>query len=80
MIFLSNASRISTPLCYNFLQIVDHTSSSFSKVMGEADIVPVFGQTFFYIFPILLLLLIIVNTFDVYTLIARMFGLEKFEF
>jgi len=48
--------------------------------MGEADIVPVFGQTFFYIFPILLLLLIIVNTFDVYTLIARMFGLEKFEF
>lgn len=46
--------------------------------MGEADIVPVFGQTFFYIFPILLLLLIIVNTFDVYTMIARMFGLKKF--
>ena len=48
--------------------------------MGETDIVPVFGQTFYYIFPILLILLIIINVFDVYTLIARMFNLQKFEF
>ena len=74
------ASRVSTPLCYNFLQMIDHQKSSFSKVMGEANIVPVFGQTFFYIFPILLLLLILFNVFDVYTLIARMFKLQKFEF
>lgn len=48
--------------------------------MGETDIVPVFGQTFYYIFPILLILLIIINVFDVYTLIARLFNLQKFEF
>ena len=48
--------------------------------MGETEIVPVFGQTFYYIFPILLILLIIINVFDVYTLIARMFNLQKFEF
>ena len=48
--------------------------------MGATDIVPVFGQTFYYIFPILLILLIVVNVFDVYTLIAKMFGLTKFEF
>ena len=74
------SSRVSTPLCYNFLQMIDHTSSSFSKVMGEANIVPVFGQTFSYIFPILLILLILFNTLNVYSLIARMFNLQKFEF
>ena len=60
--------------------MIDHTSSSFSKVMGEANIVPVFGQTFSYIFPILLILLILFNTLNVYSLIARMFNLQKFEF
>ena len=48
--------------------------------MGDANIVPVFGQTFTYIFPILLLILIVLNIFDVYTMIARLFKLEKFEF
>jgi hypothetical protein len=48
--------------------------------MGETDIVPVFGQTFYYIFPILLLILITINAFDVYALIAKMFGLQKFIF
>lgn len=60
--------------------MINYTDSSFSKVMGDANIVPVFGETFYYIFPILLLLLIVVNVFDVYTLIARMLGLQKFEF
>ena len=74
----SNGSRVSTPLCYNFLQIIGGQKSAFSKVMGEAEIVPVFGQTFAYLFPILLILLIIINLFDVYTMIARMLGLQKF--
>ena len=64
---------MSTPLCINFLQIVNSNPTSFSRVMGDANIVPVFGQTFTYVFPILLLILIVVNIFDVYTMIARLF-------
>jgi hypothetical protein len=60
--------------------MINNKQTAFSKVMGETDIVPVFGQTFYYIFPILLILLIVVNVFNVYALIAKMFGLEKFEF
>ena len=48
--------------------------------MGEANIVPVFGESFYFIFPILLILLIVFNIFDVYTWVAGMFGLQKFEF
>ena len=71
---------MSTPLCYNFLQIINNGRTAFSKVMGEANIVPVFGETFYIIFPILLIILIIVNIFDVYAMIAKMFGLQKFQF
>jgi hypothetical protein len=62
------------------LQIINDKNTAFSTVMGNTDIVPVLGQTFYYIFPILLLILIIVNAFDVYSLIAKMFGLQKFIF
>jgi hypothetical protein len=55
---------------------MDHTDTSFSRVMGEA----VIGQSLYYVFPTLILLLIVFNAFNVYTLIARMFGLERFEF
>jgi hypothetical protein len=48
--------------------------------MGEANLVPVFGETFPIIFPILLIILIVVNIFDVYAMIAKMFGLQKFQF
>ena len=48
--------------------------------MGKADIVPVFGETFYYIFPILLILLIVINLFEVYKRISGIFGLKKFEF
>jgi hypothetical protein len=48
--------------------------------MGTADISPVFGRTFNLIFPLLLLLLIVFNAFDVYSKVFKAVGLHKLEF
>lgn len=48
--------------------------------MGTADIVPVFGRTFNIIFPMLLLLLIVFNAFDIYSKVFKAVGLQKFDF
>lgn len=71
---------MSTALCYNFLQLVNVEDSAFIDVMGTADIVPVFGRTFNIIFPMLLLLLIVFNAFDIYSKVFKAVGLQKFDF
>lgn len=71
---------MSTPLCYNFLQLVDVQDSAFSNVMGTVDIVPVFGRTFNIIFPLLLLILIAFNAFDIYSRVFKAAGLQRFQF
>ncbi len=70
-----NCSRVSTPLGYNFLQIVNDKNTSFINVMGEANVVPIFGETYNIIFPVILIILIIFNTFDIYALVAKQFGI-----
>lgn len=75
-----NCSRVSTPLCYNFLQLVGVQASAFSEVMGTVDIAPVFGRTFNIIFPMLLLLLIAFNAFDIYSKVFKAAGLQRFQF
>lgn len=76
----SNCSRVSTPLCYNYLQLVNIQDSAYSSVMGSVDIVPVFGKTFNIIFPMLLLLLIFFNAFDIYAKVFKAVGIERFQF
>lgn len=71
---------MSTPLGYNFLQIINHNDTSFIKVMGEANVVPIFGETYKLIFPILLIILILFNALDVYSKIAKYLGFQKFAF
>ncbi len=71
---------MSTPLCYNFLQLVDVKDSAFSSVMGTVDIVPVFGRTFNIIFPMLLLILIVFNAFDIYSKVSKAAGMQRFQF
>jgi hypothetical protein len=71
---------VSTPLCYNFLQIVDVQDSAFVNVMGTVDIAPVFGRTFNFVFPMLLLLLIVFNAFDIYSRVFKAVGIQRFQF
>ncbi len=77
VIYFSNCSRITTPLNYNFLQIINDDDTSFIKAMGET---PLLGKTLQVVFPILIIILIIFNAFDVYSLICKKIGLNKFQF
>ena len=71
---------MSAPLCYNFLQMVDVDNSAYAKVMGNVEITPVFGNTFDILFPMLLLLLIAFNAFDIYSKVTKAVGINRFEF
>lgn len=48
--------------------------------MGEANVVPIFGETYNIIFPVILIILIVFNTFDIYALVAKQFGIKRFAF
>ena len=48
--------------------------------MGTINIVPVFGRTFNIIFPMLLLILITFNAFDIYSKVFKAAGLQRFQF
>ncbi len=71
---------MSTPLGYNFLQIINDKDTSFIGVMGEANVVPIFGETYNIVFPVLLIILILFNAFDIYSMIAKHMGFQKFVF
>lgn len=45
LLFVSiNFSRVSAPLCFNFLDLIKIQNSAFKNIMGDIDLVPVFGD------------------------------------
>jgi len=71
-----NFSRVSAPLVLNFLQMLKLKGTAFQYVMGEVN----FAYSFMRYFPLLLLVLIICNVFNVYGRILNNFGLGRFKF
>ena len=65
---------------YNFLQIINDQDTSFLNVMGQANVVPIFGETYNIIFPVLLIILILFNALDIYSFLAKHLGFQKFVF
>ena len=57
--------------------MVNDEGSSFERTMGQ---MPVLGTTFQIFFPILMIILIFFNAFDVYSRICKKLGLSKFQF
>lgn len=45
--------------------------------MGQ---MPVLGETFQFVFPVLMIVMIIFNAFDIYSKICKKLGLSKFQF
>jgi len=77
LVFFSvNFSRVSAPLVLNFLQMLKLKGTAFQYVMGEVN----FAYSFMRYFPLLLLVLIICNVFNVYGRILNNFGLGRFKF
>ena len=91
-----NFSRVSAPLCFNFLQMIKIQNTSFNtvkflenntnftnfllKVMGKIDIVPIFGTGFTLFFPIILVVLCFLILTNIHGTVLSCLGLKQFQF
>ncbi|EGR30759.1 lmbr1-like conserved region family protein, putative [Ichthyophthirius multifiliis] len=80
MFYSINFARVSAPISYNYLKILGLKNSCFEKIIGTMDEVPILGQANAYFFPMILIILILFNLFDVYKKILQALGLEQFDF
>lgn len=71
-----NFSRVSSPLVFNFLQMLQINNTAFHAVMGNVK----FATSFMTYFPVLLVVLILCNVFDIYGRVLDNFGLKRFKF
>lgn len=78
--YIRNFARVSAPLCFNFLNMIKVQNTAFNKVMGEINIVPIFGSGFTSVFPIILIVLCLFNIYDVYGKFLSYLGLKQFQF
>lgn len=75
-----NFARASAPICYNFLQILNVDKTAYESVMGPMDIVPFLGEANVYIYPLILVILSLVNLFDVYRPCLSELDMEDYNF
>lgn len=74
--------RIGFPVCYNFLQMLKlkKKQTSLEEVLGVIDLFPVFGKYFTIFYPIILIILVLLNFFDAFRKISNLFGFSQFSF
>jgi hypothetical protein len=65
------------PLCFHVLSVLTLDDSDYMTVMGNVKLVPVFGETFPRIFPVVLLVFLLLKAFEVYDKVLRLFGLGE---
>jgi hypothetical protein len=81
ILFLSGfICKIGFPLCLNFLQIlrIDTNQTSLEAFLGVMDLLPVFGKNFAIFYPSILIIFVILNTFDIIGKISKILGFESF--
>jgi hypothetical protein len=71
-----NISRVSYPICYNYLQMTGLPKTAFLSFFGEISM----GDRNVYVFPILLLAFALFNVVDLYDRIMTCFGLGNYGF
>jgi len=73
--------RLTAPMVYNFLLMIDDKTSAFYKVMGEMDFVPIFGdkRAASAFLPLVLIILCAFNIFDVYSWLLGCFCFKRFR-
>ncbi|KAL4502427.1 hypothetical protein ABPG72_012014 [Tetrahymena utriculariae] len=74
-----NFSRVSAPLCYNFLQMMRIQNTSCEQVIGKFD-TSVFGSFSAFFFPVVLIIFTLFNFFDIYDFVVEKFNLQQLEF
>lgn len=73
-------AKITAPLCYNFLNFIKVTGTQFYAVMGVVNLMPVLGEKFVLFFPSLLLVLVLLNYFNVFGKLMKALGMSLFSF
>jgi len=73
-------ARLSAPLCYHFLMLIQVRGTAFQSMMGEMHVVPILGRSFNEIFPCLVGFLCCCNLLNVYSRVVQLCGLDSLEF
>ena len=71
-----NMSRISYPLCYNYLQLTSIENTQFQQFLGDITI----PSSIIYLFPILIIVFAVFNLFDIYDTVMGYLGLGSYAF
>ena len=71
---------LAAPLCFNFLKLTNIANTQFHETLNPMDAIPLIGDTFQTFFPCSLLVLCLLNYFDVWTKIVSSMGLEELAF
>jgi len=71
--------RLTAPMIYNFLLMVDDKSSAYRKVMNVVDLIPVMGNLANAYMPIVLVLLCAMNLFNVWTKLLGACCIKRFR-
>lgn len=73
-------AKLAPPLCYNFILFIKIEDSVFYKVYGVLNLVPILGEIFSLFFPLMLVVFVLLNLFDVYSKIMTKIGMSQYTF
>lgn len=73
-------AKTTAPLCYNFLKFIKVTGTQFYAVMGVVNLIPVLGEDFVLFFPSLLLVLVLMHYFNIFSKLMIALGMSQFSF
>lgn len=66
-------------MAYNFMQMSHYTNTAFVSVMGDMDVNAI-STTFQTFFPVLLLPIILMTLFDIYSKVLNLLRIKRFQF
>ncbi|CAD8048081.1 unnamed protein product [Paramecium sonneborni] len=76
-----NFSRVGAPLCQNFLNMIKlKQETAFRYAMGNIELLPIFGISITALMPCLLVVLCLINYFDLFDRTLQLIGMKKFIF
>ena len=72
-------ARMVPPLIINFFYFIKIENTQFSKVMGDMNLLPYFGQIFIY-FPLLVIVFALLNALEFYAWLMVKLGVPQLSF
>lgn len=72
-----NFARVCNSICFNFLGMLNISDSNFNRVIGKLNQVPQFGNSLPNIFPILLIVFVLIEIFDIYGKLLSLMGFRN---